>query len=431
MIIISLGLSSGRESITVDAADVTYDYVVYDSYHECYYVSDSPFYLWGGFGTTGKTFNAVTYKYAWATPFDGSTTVTAPASINFSSGVAVLSTESENTYIVYLTADEQWAISPVNQYAYANVAYGSYYSINFFYATANTGTNTPKWTVLQSNHTINLRTRTVVGDNSGVTVSDTITIPESVDVEELINESLNTQTEAGQAAQTVINNTTNQYNLYLAGDIDSETMQSYVTSNIDTLSDLTPSTLLDAMQINNGLTYNQTIQDQLLNTASGNVQSMITGYISTINTAVLNYQSGTTSQADAVTIIQQQINNLNQLITNGTATTTADINAVNAAINAANGSLDSVTGYSDVSQEASDKSQASDAEELAFLDELEAETTTTVEQLSPKNTYTASEISDTGTVLDLIWEIDILKKIVGIAACFMVISVALGVRYKL
>lgn len=85
-------------------------------------------------------------------------------------------------------------------------------------------------------------------------------------ISKIISEQLNTQTASGQTAQTIINNTTTQYNLYLSGDIDSQTMQSYVENNIDSLSDLTPGTLLDAMQINNGLTYNQAIQDKLLNT---------------------------------------------------------------------------------------------------------------------------------------------------------------------
>ncbi len=417
-------------STTVEATDVTYDYVVYDSYHECYYVSDSPFYLWGGFGTTGKTFNAVTYKFAWATPFDGVATVTAEQALNHTTGVAVLSTESENTYIVYLTSDGQWAISPVNLYAYSNTAFGMYYCINFYHAIQNTGTRQPKWTVLQSNHTINLRTKTVVGSDSGVTVSDNITLPEPIDVEELINESLNTQTEAGQIAQTIINNTTNQYNLYLSGDIDSATMQQNVTINIDTLSDLTPSTLLDAMQINNGLTYNQTIQDKLLNTASGNVQTMINGYQNTINNAITNYQNGTTSQQDTVKIINQAITNLNNMIINGIASTTADVNAVNAAINAANANLDSVTGYKDVSQEASDKSQASDQAELDYLDDLTAETTATVEEIAPSQNFTGSQTGEAQQVLEIVWENEFVKRLLPMCAGFMVVCVVLGIRYK-
>lgn len=249
-------------------------------------------------------------------------------------------------------------------------------------------------------------------------------------IRDIIDEQLNTMSSSGNTATTIINNTTTQYNLYLSGDIDSETMQQNVTSNIDTLSDLTPSTLLDAMQINNGLTYNQTIQDQLLNTASGNVQSMINGYQNTINNAITNYQNGTTSQKDTVNIINQAITNLNNMIINGTAKTTADVNAVNAAINAANANLDSVTGYKDLSQESSDKAQQSDQAELDYLEDLTAETTSTVEQLAPSKNFTTGQTGEAQEVLDLIWENEFVKRLLPMCAGFMVVCVVLGIRYK-
>lgn len=250
------------------------------------------------------------------------------------------------------------------------------------------------------------------------------------EVRDIIDEQLNTTTASGQTAQTIINNTTNQYNLYLSGDIDSTTMQQNVKSNIDTLSELTPNTLLDAMQINNGLTYNQTIQEQLLNTASGNVQTMINGYQNTINNAITNYQNGTTSQKDTVTTINQTITNLNNLIINGTAKTTADINAVNAAINSANANLDSVTGYKDLSQQVSEKVQQSDQEELDYLDELEAETTSTIAQLAPSQNFTGGQTGDAQEVLELVWENEFVKRLLPMCAGFMVVCVVLGIRYK-
>lgn len=253
--------------------------------------------------------------------------------------------------------------------------------------------------------------------------NDLTQLPQGLTVDairDIINEQINTQTAAGQTAQTVINNTTTQYNLYLAGDIDSATMQQTVTSNIDTLSDLTPSTLLDAMQINNGLTYNQTIQDQLLNTASGNVQSMINGYQTTINNAITNYQNGTTSQKDTVNIINQAITNLNNMIINGTAKTTADVNAVNAAINAANANLDSVTGYKDLSQDVSDKSQQSDAEELELLDEMVTEMQKEEIEQPFENQQT---MQDAQTVRDSISDIWINKYMIALTSMFAMLVI--------
>lgn len=251
---------------------------------------------------------------------------------------------------------------------------------------------------------------------------------------EIVADQLNRQTASGQQAGQIITETTSMYSSYQAGDIDSSEMQSYVTSNLDTLSDLsatTGNTLSDLMQINNAITYNQAIQDNLLNTASANVRAMIQGYTNTVNTAVSNYQAGTVSQSDTVIIIQQQLDYLQQMITNGTANTTADIAAVNAAINSVTGSLDSVSGFRDLSQSSSDKSQNSDAEELDYLDGLVAETTQTVSSMSPKDDFTDSEISSTGEILSLVWDIDFIKKLLVVAACFMVVSVAIGVRYKL
>ena len=249
-------------------------------------------------------------------------------------------------------------------------------------------------------------------------------------IRDIINEQLNTMSSAGQTAQTVINSTTNQYNHYLSGDINSATMQQNVTNNIDTLSSLSPSTLLDAMQINNGLTYNQSIQDQLLNTASGNVQSMINGYTNTITNAVNNYTSGAVNQADTVTIIRQTITNLNNLITNGTATTTADIAAVNAAINAANSSMDSVTGYKDLDTDVSEKVQQSDEEEIEYLEELTADATSTITDIAPSQNFTASQTGDAQEVMDLIWENEFVKRLLPMCAGFMVVCVVLGIRYK-
>lgn len=249
-------------------------------------------------------------------------------------------------------------------------------------------------------------------------------------IEEIINAQLNTSTSVGATAQTIINNTTVYYNSYQAGDITSAEMQSYVTSNIDTLSDLEPSTLLDAMEINNGLMYNQAIQDQLLNTASSNVTTMINGYSNTISSAVANYQSGAVSQQEAVTIINNAINNLNAMITDGTASTTADISAVNAAINAAQSNLDSVIGYKDIDTVVSDKSQSSDQAELDYLDDMVAETTQSIDELAPSQYFDATQIAETQDVLSLVWDNDFVRKLLPVCAGFIVVCVILGIKYK-
>lgn len=265
--------------------------------------------------------------------------------------------------------------------------------------------------------------------------NDVDTLPQGLTesaVRDIINDQINTQTSTGQTAQTIINNTTQQYNLYLSGNIDSASMLENVANNLDTLSNLTPNTILDAMQVNNALTYNQSIQDQILNNASTKVTQMFDQYIRMgASYTYYQYQQGLITQSQANQAFTNYLRSLSNEITSGEITSTADIEAVNAMVNMIQSYLNMIHNERDLSAESSDKSQASDREELEYLDALEAETTTTIEQLSPKNTYTASELSDTSSILDMIWEIDILKKVVVVAACFMVISVALGVRYKI
>ena len=249
-------------------------------------------------------------------------------------------------------------------------------------------------------------------------------------IRDIINEQLNTQTAAGQTAQTVINNTTTQYNLYLAGDIDSTTMQQTVTSNIDTLSDLTPSTLLDAMQINNGLTYNQTIQDQLLNTSSDTTQATLKSFMSTVNSIYNEYITGERNQESATSNIRQIMGYISNRIANGEIKTTADLEAANAVLTTMQAHLDAITGYKDLSQDASDKSQQSDQEELDYLDELTAETTATVEQIAPSKNFTTGQTGEAQEVLNLIWENEFVKRLLPMCAGFMVVCVVLGIRYK-
>lgn len=251
-------------------------------------------------------------------------------------------------------------------------------------------------------------------------------------VQDIINESLNNTTEAGQQANTIINNTTNQYNLYLSGSTSKETMLQNVENNIDTLSNLTPSTILDAMSINNGLTYNQTIQDKLLNTTSSNISSQITGKINQANQTFQNYSEGTTTQTEAVTQINQYITQLTNLIT--AETPTADIEAINTAINTINGIKDSVTSHSDLDNSVSESAQQSDQEELEYLENIEAETTDSIDTLKSKvdnsiNETQANQVKN--NVIAPILQNTLIVKVLPIAALFMVLAVTLGFKYRL
>lgn len=411
LIIITVVLSLAQGSITVNAAVYDLPYII--AFDGKVFISDGQFVLIANASNATTVFGKLYYL----------------RSVNCS---VVLE-------LKYNTSLQQWQTEEIKNPTTSSTTVYRYgtstkYTSSTKYVTVDGGTSSDPETYWKSKNVVtnvswNSYEKAAVGSYS----NDLTQLPQGLTesaIRDIIDQQINTSTASGQTAQTVINNTTNQYNLYLSGNINSQTMQQNVKSNIDTLSNLTPNTLLDAMQINNGLTYNQTIQDQLLNTASGNVQSMINGYQNTINNAITNYQNGSTNQEDTVSIINQTITNLNDLIINGTANTTADINAVNAAINSANANLDSVTRYKDLSQEVSDKVQQSDQEELDYLDELEAETTSSIEQLAPSQNFTGGQTGDAQDVLNLVWENEFVKRLLPMCAGFMVVCVVLGIRYK-
>lgn len=263
--------------------------------------------------------------------------------------------------------------------------------------------------------------------------NDLSQLPQSLtesDVQDIIDQQINTQTSSGQAAQTIINNTTIQYNSYQAGDISSAEMQQNVTDNINALNDLTPSTLLDAMQINNGLTYNQSIQDQLLNTASPDLINEIASYMREAQNLFNSYRRGEVDQKS----VMDRFSNINRFLSRNTYeggyTSTADLELINMAINTINNYTEQIASFKDIAQDSSDKSQQSDQAELDYLDELTAETTATVEQIAPSKNFTSGQTGEAQEVLDLIWENEFVKRLLPMCAGFMVVCVVLGIRYK-
>lgn len=412
-IIVAVGLLR-LGSITVDAASYEYSYITAltdTSGNTVVYLSQDPIHVF----TSGKTtlYDSPYFYYIGAV------------------------TSGNILELVYNTALSQWQTDAIHApsmfdgklYIFGSSTYYQYSNAAFLYTHLYSDDTYQKFSIV-TNGALNSYEKDYFTGYS----NDLTQLPQGItedDIRDIVDEQLNTSTESGQTAQTIINETTNNYNLYLTGDITSAQMQSYVTENLDTLSELTPSTLLDAMQINNAMTYNQSIQDQLLNNASSDCASAVSDIWHQAYIAYWNFQEGNLTQEQVQEAMHYYIRDLVNLYKDGTYTTTADLQLIQSTINAVQGYIDSIANYSELDPDVSDKSQASDQAELDYLDELTAETTATVEELSPKNTYTAAEISDTGSILDMIWEIDILKKVVVVAACFMVISVALGVRYKI
>ena len=184
-----------------------------------------------------------------------------------------------------------------------------------------------------------------------------------VNLDDLINEILNSTTEVTTQVNTKVTNITNVYNIYKAGGITLDEAKNQVKINLDELSEIanTPTaTLKDSVNVTNALTYGQTVNDTLL-------------------------------QDEEEAFWETR----------------------------------------DIKTDISNNAQQSDQEELDYLTSLTSETTKTISQLSPSENFTTEQVSTTTEIIDGIWENPIIKKIIPVAACFMVICVALGIRYRL
>lgn len=197
------------------------------------------------------------------------------------------------------------------------------------------------------------------------------------DINNLINESLNNTTQTTNQAQNAQASLATDYESYKNGNLSSQSLQVSVDNTVYTLNNLnnnTGNTLADLMAVNNGLTYAQTVQDKInadeiiaTQTVTSTVQLNINGYINQANTAYNDFTAGNKTQSEAIEVIQQQIINLNNIITSGQAQTAADVAAVNAAINTVQNTSNSVHNYAELDKTISDKSQQSDTEELNYI----------------------------------------------------------------
>lgn len=257
----------------------------------------------------------------------------------------------------------------------------------------------------------------------------------------IVNESINSTTQTTTQAQQIQANLSADYQSYKDGNLSPQALQVSVDNTVSTLNNLnnnSGNTLADLMAVNNGLTYAQTVQDKInsdeiisTQTVTSTVQLNINGYINQANSAYNDFTSGIKTQSEAIEVIQQQIINLNNIITSGQATTSADIAAVNAAINTVQNTSNSVHNYTELDKTVSDKSQQSDNEELNYIGELQSETTSTLEELSISSTIDNNDTGEAKNIFAIVWENKAVKMFLPIAACFMIICIVLGSKYEL
>lgn len=410
-----VGSITVNASLPVDASSFSLDYILYDSTANLIFVSDSPLglvysssaSLGVGIGRSGSSLIMYEMFYnselgCWAS------SLFSPQSSNSTWRDTIGGSSSKSTISFGRFAGHQF---------YSNGDWGTQYLMK-----------EPTYSNYSCSHTV-------------TPFLDGIELPGG-NIHDIINESLNSTTQTTTQAQTIQSNLSTDYKSYQNGYLSSQSLQVSIDNSVNSLNNLNDSqtnTLADLVAINNGLTYAQTVQDKVnadeildSQTVSPSVQTNINGYITQSNSAYNDFISGTKTQSEAINLIQQQIINLNNMITSGQASSAADVAAVNAAINSVQNTSNSVHNYAELDKSISDKSQLSDQAELNYLDELQSETTSQLQDFAPSKQMNSQQQNEVKTnLLNLIWDNELIKMILPLSGACMIICVALGIKYKL
>lgn len=115
----------------------------------------------------------------------------------------------------------------------------------------------------------------------------------------------------------------------------------------------------------------------------------------------------------------------------GMASTQADYEYIEQISSLIDKSIDIINNAGDVNRDVADNLESSDAIEMDYLDDLTAETSASIQDISPLNEFTYQERNATRNILDIIWSNRFVKDLLVICGCFMVVCVVLGIRYKI
>lgn len=353
-------LSSVCGSITIDAAglDTSYSYIVHDSATGIMLVSDQPI----KYGYISHNSSSISNYYAGVEGYQ------------FNS-VPPYSASNKYVYCWYVKEGTGFVLVPVE--TNGTTEYGVY---NATLWPGNPGTYDTQYAIFITEQTSSVTTKStqpdpILGFPGGTVTSNyglsyngstTGTLPEDIggqSPEDIVNETLNATTDVSTEANVYVTNITNVYTSYTAGTITLADAKAEVSANVDSLSALAQSetaTLKDAINVQNGLTYGQIVND---------------------------------------TLLQDQ--------------------------------EEAFWNERDIQSDVAQKVQTSDQAEIDYLESLISETEASISDLSPSQNFTAEQISTASEIVEGIWENPIIKKIIPVAACFMVICVALGVKYRL
>ena len=254
-------------------------------------------------------------------------------------------------------------------------------------------------------------------------------LPPFDDIQDAINAALNATTSVTTQAVTINNNINNTYNTYQSGGITeaefNAQMEEYRTQ-LEALSNDSGATLADKMAVNNALTNLDITINQQVNNVSPELNTNLNSRRSSIGAIYRYYYEGRQDQSTAINNIKSQMDQAFALLQ--TYTSTADVNAINAFINQCNTYIEAIANYSDLDKEISESANASMESEMQFVDSLLAETTQSLEQLTPQ--LDSVESTKALAWIGMIWENEFFKQVLPWCAIAMLVCLVLGVRYR-
>lgn len=271
-----------------------------------------------------------------------------------------------------------------------------------------------------------------------VSVPDKITLEDiSTIVDDRLNESLNSTTSITSSANSLQSDASNTYISYVNGDItakDAKQTIDNISQELESLSNTSGATLADLIAINNAQNTTQIAQDainsnELIATQkpSASVISLVNQKVTEANQTYQNYTNGTLTQSSAVTAYNSYITYLTNLIK--PSSTSADIEHINNAIDTIKGIQNSTVNYSDLDYDVSESANASMESEMEFVDSLIAETTHSLEALTPD--LSDDESTQALEWIGMLWENEFFKLVLPWCAIAMLVCLVLGVRYRI
>lgn len=265
--------------------------------------------------------------------------------------------------------------------------------------------------------------------NAGSSLPDDI--PDIENINDAINNALNATTNVTTQAVTINNNINNTYNTYQSGGITeaefNAAMDEY-REQLESLSNNSGATLADQMAVNNALTNLDITINQQVNNISPDLSTIIERIRAEISGYYNTYTAGNLPQETAINNIKKSIND--GIKDTNSFTSTADRTAINGVIEYANQLINSITSYSDLDRNVSNAAESSDQAEKDYLNDLKSETSASIQDISPKNEFTDSELGAASNIMQIIWDNQFVKSLLVICGCFMVVCVVLGVKYK-